>query len=100
MRLYKINYHSTDDILTHCTVIPITVIRNDIMPGCSLPSITAIDENGRKFIGSIENYFNSEEEAWFSIKEEIKGAITLNKAEVETLTKRIKSLEHYLETLK
>lgn len=52
--MYEINYHySNSDKFYRHSVTPITVIRHDIKPDCSSPSITAFDKTGRLFEGSI-----------------------------------------------
>jgi hypothetical protein len=62
--MYDVNWHYTNDVFSHCSVTPIKVIRESVLPGCTGVSITAKDSNGRKFQGSPDNYYATEEAAW------------------------------------
>ena len=84
--MHEINWHSIDDVFSHCTVTPITVIREGILPGCSAVSITAIDSTGYKFQGSPEDYYLTEKEAW----EEVKLTLIEN---LSSMTRRIEKIE-------
>lgn len=53
--MYEINWHYKDNEQTqfsHCTVTPITIVREGVLPGCSAVSITAKGSDGRTFQGS------------------------------------------------
>ena len=86
--MYEINWHYTDNEQTkfsHCTVTPIEVLREGILPGCSAVSITAKGSDGRTFQGSPRDYFESEEAAWAQAKQDLFDTIQHNDEEVERL---------------
>jgi len=94
--MYEVNYHyNGDNSFSCCSISKITVIRQGILPGCSLPSITAIDENWRKFQGSSENYFNTKEEALNSILAFLKESIARKEGKLIKLKNEIKNLQAY-----
>jgi hypothetical protein len=88
--MYEVNWHwknvGTHEVFEKCTVSKITVTREGIRPGCSGVSIDAIDSSGQRFSGDPENYFETEELAWESIKKDIDDSIAninLNICELE-----------------
>ena len=86
--MYEINWHYKDNEQTqfsHCTVTPITVVREGILPGCSAPSITAKAADGHTFLGSARDYFESEAAAWAQAKQDLIDTIQHNDEEVERL---------------
>ena len=86
--LYEINWYYTENEQTkfsHCTVTPITVVREGILPGCSAVSITAKGSDGRTFQGSPRDYFVSEATAWAQAKQDLIDTIQHNDEEVERL---------------
>lgn len=103
--LYEINWHYKDGEQTkfskfsHCTVTPITVIREGVLPGCSAPSITAIGADGRTFQGSPNDYFESEADAWAEVKQDLLDTIESNDEEVRRLNAETYSLFSFLRTL-
>lgn len=97
--MYEINYHAEGDTFSHCTVTPITVIREGILPGCTKSSITAVSSDGHKFQGSPENYFNSEEEATEEVKKELALALKAREEDIENLTKEADNIRRYLSSL-
>ena len=97
--MYEINWHSVDNVFSHCSVTPITVIREGIFPGCSSVSITAIDSEGNKFQGSPEYYYLTEEEAWEAIKIELESNIKTLTREIETLHECYISQVDFLEKI-
>lgn len=88
--MYEVNWHWKDvgpnRIFKKCTVSKITVTREGILPGCTGVSIDAVDGNGRKFSGSPENYFETEEKA----KEHIVKCVDDS---IENIVLKIKELE-------
>lgn len=85
--MYEVNWHSINDVFSHCTVTPITVIREGVLPGCTGISIAAKGSDGRTFQGSPESYYASEEAAWSAVKAELAASITAHEkqlAEVQT----------------
>ena len=97
--LYEINWHYTDKEQTkfsHCTVTPIEVLREGILPGCSAVSITAKDSEGRTFQGSPRDYFESEEAAWAQVKQDLIVTIQNNDEEVEQLIDETNRLFSFL----
>jgi len=85
--MYEVNWHYMNNGkgFTHCSVTPITVTREDILPGCSAISITAIDHEGREFHGCPENYFNTEQEAWDATKQCLDDKIEQLKTEIKDM---------------
>ena len=86
--MYEINWHYTDNEQTkfsHCTVTPIEVLREGILPGCSAVSITAKDSKGRTFQGSPRDYFETESQAWAQAKQDLLDTIENIDREVEWL---------------
>lgn len=76
--MYEINWHYKDsdqNQFSHCTVTPITVIREGILPGCTAVSITAKGSDGRTFQGSPKDYFETEAAAWEEVKQDILDTI-------------------------
>ena len=76
--MYEINWHYKDSEQTqfsHCTVTPITVVREGVLPGCSAVSITAKDSNGRTLYGSPRDYFETEAQAWAQARQDLLGTI-------------------------
>ena len=97
--MYEINWHSVDDVFSHCSVTPITVIREGIFPGCSTVSITAIDRDGRKFRGYPEDYYSTEEEAWEEVKAMLSESIRRTVKKIEELQEDLDTQEKYLDRL-
>ena len=100
--LYEINWHYTDKEQTkfsHCTVTPIEVLREGILPGCSSVSITAKDSEGRTFQGSPRDYFESEAAAWARAKQDLLATIQSNDEESDRLMEETRRLFSFLITL-
>ena len=95
--MYEVNYHLSGDIFSHCTVSSIVVLWEGIKPGCSLPTISAIDSDGHKFSGDPNDYYVTEEQAWQAARSEISEAIKSRGKEKEKLTLEIKAMEKFLE---
>ena len=84
--MYEINWHFTGaecNIFSHCTVTKIKITRHSILKGCSLPSITATDHKGDVFIGSLNNYLESEADAWREVRTLISFEIAVREARIE-----------------
>ena len=97
--LYEINWHSVGDRFSHCSVTPITVIREGVLPGCSGVSITAIGSDGRKFLGAPSNYYATEAEAWTAARKELEDSIEAKQADLFALASELRHLRTYLQTL-
>ena len=100
--LYEINWHYKDreqNKFSHCTVTPITVIRESALPGCSAVSITAKDSNGRMFQGIAGNYFETEAAAWAQAKQDLLDTIKNNDEMVTALKGDTHRLFSFLITL-
>lgn len=100
--LYEINWHYKDseqNQFSHCTVTPITVIRESVLPGCSAVSITAKDSNGRTFQGSAGDYFETEAAAWAQVKQDLLDTIKNNDEMVTALKEDTHRLFSFLITL-
>ena len=94
--LYEVNWFYHDGTFERCTVTPIKVIREGVLPGCSGVTITAIDVDGRQFQGSPENYFETEAAAWADVREELEAALESNKAAVDVLNTTSARIEEFL----
>ena len=97
---YEINWHSSGDVFSRCTVTPITVIREGVLPGCSGVSITAISSDGHKFQGSPGDYFNTESEAWESVKKDLVEEIRGSEAQIKQQQRQLGAMINFLEKLK
>ena len=100
--MYEINWHYKDSEQTqfsHCTVTPITVIREGILPGCTAVSITAKDSKGHTFLGSPEGYFETEAAAWAEVKQDLLDTIENNDEAVAELKAETHRLFSFLITL-
>ena len=64
---------SKQGVFSHCTVSPITVHREGVLPGHNRVSISGIDCQGREFFGYRENFYHSEDEARSAITESACG---------------------------
>lgn len=89
--MFEIKWHwldknKTPSIFSYCSVHPIKVIREGVLPGCSGVTITAIDITGRKFQGNPSNYFKTEKQAWAQVKKELRES-------VKSLIKQKKEIE-------
>ena len=100
--MYEINWHYKDSEQTqfsHCTVTPITIVREGILPGCSAPSITAKGSDGRTFIGSARDYLESEAAAWAEVKQDLLSTVQENDKRIKELTEENHNLFRFLITL-
>lgn len=96
---YEVNWHYVNEIFSHCTVTPITVIREGVLPGCSSVSISAIDSKGIKFLGSPSNYHASKDAAWAAAKAELAETIKTNEEMLVKLQKQVTAQCEYLARL-
>ena len=100
--LYEINWHYKDDEQTkfsHCTVTPIEVLREGILPGCSAVSITAKGSDGRTFQGSPRDYFESEAAAWDRVRKGLAAMTDDNEAYIADLKAEVLAIRTFLGTL-
>lgn len=97
--MYEVNWHHANDKFSHCTVTPITVIREGVLPGCTGISITAKDSSGRKFQGSPDNYYSTEEAAWEAVKAELAEGIEAHEKQLSELQVKLATLREYLAKL-
>ena len=100
--MYEINWHYKDNEQTqfsHCTVTPIEVLREGILPGCTAVSITAKDTNGRTFLGSPRDYFETEAAAWEEVKQDLLDTIENNDEAVAKLKAETHRLFSFLISL-
>lgn len=102
--MYEVNWHWKDagphQIFEGCTVSKITVTREGVLPGCSGISIDAIDSDGRKFLGSPENYFETEELAWENIKKDIEDSIENINLDIIELERKRSAFVNFRKTLR
>lgn len=98
--LYEVHWHSINDEFTHCSVTPLTVIREGVLPGCSGVSITAKDASGRVFLGSPRDYFHSEEEAWKAVVEDLESSRSRLTKTAAKIARELEHLDRYLGSLR
>lgn len=98
--LYEVHWNSINDEFTHCSVTPITVIREGVLPGCSGVSITAKDASGRVFQGSPRDYFHSEEEAWKAVVGDLENSRSSLTKTVVKIAQELEHLDRYLGSLR
>lgn len=97
--MYKVNWHSINDVFSHCTVTPITVLREGVLPGCTGVSITAKDSQGNKFQGSPDNYYTTEEAAWAAVKVELAESVESHEKQLAELQVQLTAQREYLAKL-
>lgn len=103
--MFEVNWHYEDagedglGSFSHCTVTPIQVIREGVLPGCTRPSITAVDIDGRQFQGSPGNYHNTESAAWREVSETLENMVSGYEASIAVLTAKAKKAREYLEII-
>ena len=100
--LYEINWHYKDDEQTkfsHCTVTPIEVLREGILPGCSAVSITAKGSDGHTFQGSPRDYFETEAAAWDRVRKGLAATADDNEAYIADLKAEVLAIRAFLATL-
>jgi hypothetical protein len=94
--LYEINWHYENDVFTHATVTPITVLREGILDDGSLYILKAKDSKGRTFQGSPRDYFETEAEAWTEVERDLRGSITANEDEITSLQRENEAMLRFL----
>ena len=97
--MYEVNWHYTNDVFSHCSVTPIKVIRESVLPGCTGVSITAEDSNGRKFQGSPDNYYATEEAAWAAVRVELAESVEAHERQLAELQEQLDAQLDYLAKL-
>lgn len=97
--MYEVNWHSVNDVFSHCTVTPISVIRESVLPGCTSVSITAEDTKGRKFQGSPGDYYATEAAAWAATKVELAESVEAHEKQLAKLQEQLDALRNYLAKL-
>jgi hypothetical protein len=97
--MYEVNWHGNGEVFSHCTVTPIYIQRYGVLPGCSAPTITAKDKSGRVFNGSLEDYYETEAEAWESVKADIAESITQYERQVLEAQAQISAQRKFLAQL-
>ena len=98
--MYEVNWYYTNDVFSHCSVTPIKVIRESVLPGCTGVSITAKDSNGRNFQGSPDEYYATEEAAWAEVKAAMSETIRANESSIAKLVNETNALREYLTKLR
>lgn len=95
---YEVNWHYVNEIFTHCSVSPITVIWEGIRTGCKGVSIVAIGSDGRKFYGSPRNYYQTEADAWAAIKAQLTESVAAHEKQIRGLQEQLEAQRRYLKT--
>jgi hypothetical protein len=94
--MYEINWHDTNGEFTHCTVTPITVTREGILPGCTLPSISAVDHRGQRFTGVLSSYYDTEQAAWADVVDKLSAEMAANYEAITKLSEQNSRLRGYI----
>lgn len=94
--LYEINWHYKNDVFTHATVTPITVLREGILDDGSLYILKAKDSKGRTFQGSPRDYFETEAEAWAEVERDLRCSISGNEDEIARLQRENEAMLRFL----
>lgn len=104
--MYEINWHwisigDDESVFNGCDVTPIYILdKNYLAPEATKTTILAKDSRGNKFTGNINNYYETETEAWNKIKEELTETLRLYKSEIALLTKQCTAIEKFMEKIK
>lgn len=94
--LYEINWHYKNDVFTHATVTPITIMREDFLDDGSMYILAAKDSQGRTFSGAACDYFETEAEAWTEVERDLRGSITANEDEIASLQRENEAMLRFL----
>lgn len=97
--MYEVNWHSVRNVFSHCTITPITVLREGVLPGCTGVSITAKDSRGNKFQGSPDNYYATEEAAWAAVRVELAESVEAHEKQLAELQAQLSAQREYLAKL-
>lgn len=97
--MYEVNWHYVNDVFSNCTVTPITVLREGVLPGCTGVSITAKDNKGNKFQGSPNDYYATEEAAWAAVKAELAESVEAHEKQLAELQEQLDAQRKYLAKL-
>lgn len=76
-----------------------TCIRESVLEGCSLPTITTRDPLGRVANSSLDMFHETEEEAWDTIKMDVASEIMDKESEIESLQRELQALKDYQSSL-
>ena len=96
---YEVNWHQKGGE-EFFSVTQIKVIWEGVLPGCSLPTITAIGSDGRRFQGNPNDYFKTKEEAQEYIRESLRLSILNIEIAMRLSQKKLESYKKLLEDLK
>ena len=94
--MYEVNWHAVNDVFSRCTVTPIKVIREGVLPGCTRVSISAKRRNGDTFQGSPYDYYLTEEAAWAAVKRELTKSIASLEMQLVELQAQLQAQRTYL----
>lgn len=94
--LYEINWHYKNDVFSHATVTPITVLREGILDDGTKLILHAKDSQGRTFNGSACDYFETEAEAWAEVERDLRNTINANEDEIAALQKENEAMLRFL----
>lgn len=99
--MYEVNWHyiNGSELLEGITITPITITRYSILPGCERYSITAKDNNGCEFIGNINDYFDTEQQARDSVQADIVGSMVALGKEIDKKQEQLLQLGEVLRGL-
>lgn len=97
--LYETNWHYVEEDFSHCSVTPITVVRHGVLEGSTGVTITAIDSKGERFLGSPDNYHETEAEAWAGVRAEIEETVKAHKLHAAYLQKEIGTMTAFLKEI-
>ncbi len=81
--LYEVVW--SNDGIGDYMVVPVTMIRRDILPDATRESITVIASDGNKYIAKYTDYYETELEAWTDIQKQASISLESTKEEIERL---------------
>lgn len=76
------------------------LIREGVLEGCTLPTISVVDPStGKTYQSSLDFYHETEEDAWEAIQTELSHEILDKESEIEALQRELQALKDYQNTL-
>lgn len=99
-KMYEVTWYYKNDVFSHCTVTPITILRRGVLPGCTAETITAKGVDGRTFQGCPRDFFETEADAWKDTVSSIKETIDSNDTAIKRLEDENFNLHRFLCSLK
>lgn len=94
--VFEVNTHY---MFSHCTVTPVEVIREGVLPGCSAETFTGKGHNGELFTGSLQDFYASEQDAWLKVRQNTIDGIIAAEKRAQKEERTVANLKAYLAKL-